>query len=224
MANAVGSEKELAALIIAYLRDDSYEIYQECPFNGAVADIVAVRGPLVCVVETKVNLGLSVIEQCVGWLHYANIVYAGVWKPKRAQTTFGRNVAAKYGIGTIEVSDPKYGDRVVSENIKPEFRRKILPGLRNALRSEMMSGEYGEAGTRSGGRFTPFRETCEQLLAVVRSNPGIQLKAAIESIKRHHYASNAACRANLRKYIENGVIKGLTHTIENGKFVLNPVL
>lgn len=220
---AIGSEKELAAHIINYLRQDGYDIYQEVPYNGNAADIVACRGPLICVVETKKNLGLDVIEQAHGWLKYANLVYCGVWKPKRSQITFGRQVAKQFGIGTIEVTQSDYEEKYVKENINPEYRRRILPGLREALRPEMMTGEYGESGTNKGGRFTPFRETTEALLVEVRRSPGIELKPAIEAITRHHYSSNSAARANLRKYIENGVIKGVRHELVGKKFLLWPV-
>ena len=220
------SEKELAAHIISYLREDGFDVYQEVPFNGVAADIVATRGPLLAVVETKKNLGLDVLEQCCGWLNYANIVYAGVWKPKRSQTTFGRRVAAKYGIGTIEVNVPKLNpDNTRADiNIKPEYRRKILPNLRDALRPEMMTGEYGAAGTNRGGRFTPFKQTCEELLRIARAEPGIEIKRAISKIRKHHYSSDSAARVNIKNHIESGIITGLTLAREDGKLVLRPVL
>ncbi len=219
------SEKEVASHIISYLRNNGYEIYQEVPIGGGAIDIVATQDSLIVAIETKTNLGLDVLEQASSWLGHANMVYCGVPKPKRSQSTFGRRVASKFGIGTIEVFFPKevseYNQITVSENIEPVFYRKTSDRIKNALRPEMMSGEYGVAGTRTGGRFTPFKETTETLLKVVRSNPGIELKRAIEAIKRHHYVSNAAARVNLKKYIENGVIKGLTYSTEGGKFVLN---
>lgn len=220
------SEKDLAAQIIKYLKSDGYEIYQEVPMGGIAADIVAVAGPVLVVVETKKNLGLDVLEQCKNWLNHANMVYAGVFKPKRSQTTFGRQVARTFGIGTLEVNVAKYQsieEADVSEHIRPDFRRKIDNRLRDALRPEMMTGEYGDAGTNRGGRFTPFKQTTEALLDVVRRSGPITLKDAISQIKTH-YASGAAARVNLKKYIENGVIKGLTHEIKDGKFILSPVL
>lgn len=226
-ANIDLSEAALARYIVQYLTHEGCEVYQEVPYNGKSADIVYTRGDsFIGVVETKKNLGLDVLEQCKDWSGYANSVYAGTWIPKRHGTRFGIEVARKFGIGVIQVTPNQFPDYqsdvgMVSPRVAPEFVRKIDPGLRAALRPEMQTGVYGLAGTNRGGRFTPFKQTSEALLRIVTESPGITLKDAISQIKSHHYASDSAARVNLRKYIENGVIKGLTSSIENGKLVLN---
>ncbi len=219
----LGSEKELAAKIIGYLKHDDWEVYQEVPFKGDAADIVVTKNNLVGVIETKRGLDLSVLEQCHRWLPHANFVWAGVWSAKRGGSRYAKMVAKTYGYGILEAS-PNVYDHIqsaeVHERLQPEFRRKVSCELQKVLRPEMMSGQYGEAGTNRGGRYTPFKETCNALSEVVRATPGISLKAAIEAIKRHHYCSNAAARVNLKKYIENGVIKDLKFKSESGKLLL----
>ncbi len=223
MKTVLPPESELAAFIIESLKADGCDVYQEVPFNGNYADIVWTRGPVIGVVETKKNLGLDVLEQCCDWLHYANVVYAGVWAPRRSQTRFGQRVAGKFGIGVLTVKHTSYNEGV-TKIVNAEFRRSIIPGLRNALKPEHQTGEYGAAGTRGGGRFTPFKDTCEQLYRVVVDKPGIELKDAIRLITKHHYASDAAARVNLKDYIEDGVVKNIRHELDNRKFKLYPVI
>ena len=221
-------ESELARYVIEYLVHNNCEVYQEVPFRGRSADIVYTKGDsFIGVVETKKNINLDVLEQCTGWFGYANSVYAAAWQPKNSATRFGATVARKFGIGIIYVEPNLFPDHnsnvdCVNTRVSPEFVRKIDPGLRTVLRPEMMTGEYGKAGTNNGGRFTPFKQTTEALLRVVRTCPGITLKDAISQIKTH-YASDAAARVNIKKYIEKGIIKGLTLSIDGGKLVLNPL-
>ncbi len=216
--NVLGSEAELAKLVIDWFRVQHWEIYQEVPFNGIAADIVVTKGPVVGVVECKKYLNLEVLEQCDRWVPHANFVWAAVWQPKRGANRFASKVCGDNGFGLINVS----GNSIdyVYQRKKALFRRNTTGLLKDRLRPEMKTGEFGKAGTNRGGRFTPFRETCEQLSSVVLQNPGIELKAAIKLIKKHHYASDAAARVNLKKYIENGVISGLTSKIDSGKIKL----
>jgi hypothetical protein len=212
------SEAELAQLVIDYLRQDGWAfVYQEVPFNGIAADIVVRNGNLIGVIECKQNLGLDVIEQAHRWRGLANLVWCATWTPKRGYG-FGKIVATEFGIGIIDVDRHNH----VTERKRPNFLRRKDERLLNALRPEMMSGEYGKAGSQMANRFTPFKETCIYLQEVVSGNPGIELKDAIKKLKRHHYASDAAARANLKKMIEQNVVSGVKINREGGKIILQP--
>lgn len=213
-----GTEAELAKLVIEWFRADGWDVFQEVPFAGIAADIVVTRGPLIGVVECKKYLNFDVLEQCDRWLPHANFVWAATWCAKRGNSWYANKVCRYSGFGLIQSYDNNIDS--VKQKVDPEFRRKTSGELKDKLRPEMMSGKYGEAGSNRAGRYTPFKETCEQLCRIVSGSPGIELKPAIDLIKKHHYASNAAARANLRKYIEKGIVKDLTYRIESGKFKL----
>lgn len=226
MAKERGSEQDLAKILISYMKHEGWDVFMEVPLGNSAADIVVTKGKVLGVIECKKNLGLDVIEQCHDWLKHANFVWAGVWYPKRDQTRFGAKVAKDYGIGVMWVNDSQdidaWGINSVVEKSQPEFRRKTSGRLFSALRPEMQTGQYAVAGTNKGNRFTPFKQTCEELLGAVRANPsGIELKRAISQI-RTHYASNTAARVNIKNHIEDGIIKGLTMVKENGKLILYP--
>ena len=74
------SEVELARPVVAWLRLQRWEVYQEVQMGngGPVADIVARLGNLYWVVECKTKFGLAVMDQAHGWLGYAHLVSVAV--------------------------------------------------------------------------------------------------------------------------------------------------
>ncbi len=216
----LGPETELAKIIIRYFKHEHYDVYQECPGAGGAADIVVTKGQVIGVVECKKTMNMELLEQSERWLKHAHFIWAATWYPRRGGNAWANRLLRHYGIGLLYAVNPEntYGDPV-REEIKPQFRRKIDITFKESLRPQMMSGEYGVAGSNRAGRYTPFKATCEALLDTVRANPGVTLKDAISSIKTH-YASNSAARVNLKKYIEENIVKGLTYRIEDGKFRL----
>ena len=214
-----GSESELAEKVIAWFRNNQWTVYQEVPLGSGAADIVVTRDRIVGVVECKQSLGLDVLAQAHDWIGKANFIWCATWQPPRG-SRFGKTVAAKFGLGVIEVGHTTYCEDAVYQKLAPEFMRRIDDRLLKALRPEMMDGSYAKAGTKNGGRFTPFRETCEGLLTVVRDNPGIELKPAIKLLKKHHYCSDSAARVNLRNMIEKGVVRDVMMKMEGKKITL----
>lgn len=57
------AEKEIAAAIVEHLRGLEMTVYQEVDLGGPVADIVAMRGPEIWIVETKTTWSLSLLAQ-----------------------------------------------------------------------------------------------------------------------------------------------------------------
>lgn len=213
------SEAELASFLISRLINDGWEVFQEVPMGNISADIVVKKEEIVGVVECKKSINFHLIQQAIRWRQYANFVWVAVPFFQK-ENSIRRKICENFGLGVFEIK--RSGE--VKQSIDPFFLRRVDPNLRNCLREEMKTGKYGIAGTNTGNRFTPFKETTEALCSIVRDKPGITLKLAIEAIKRHHYASNAAARVNLRKYIENGVIKGVRHETVGKKFLLYPTV
>jgi hypothetical protein len=78
-----------------------------------------------------------------------------------------------------------------------------------------------KAGTAGGGRWTPFRNTCDQLVRVVHESPGIPMKDAIDRIK-HHYASSSSARGALATWVDRGKLPGVKLTRGPGVMRLWP--
>ncbi len=200
------SEAELAAVVVAWLTDSGASVYQEVEVAGGVADIVARVGAELWIIETKMHLSLALLVQALDRRRHAHRVYAAA-PHTRTIRDFGA-VCRELGLGLLEVhagTDSRWDEPRVKE-IAASRRWNHRPlALSAQLRPEHQT--HAAAGT-NGGRWTPFRDTCEQLQRVVTSEPGIRLRDAIAAI-RDHYSSKAAARSHLAGWIAANKVPGV---------------
>lgn len=209
---AKATEVDMARNVVAYLQSEKWECFKEVQlgWGSRRADIVAVRDPIVAVVECKLSLSLEVIEQAVGWKHHAHWCWIAVPRLKSGRRMgIALDILRHYGLGLIEVRE---GDTTVA--VRPLLNRKpmCLDRLKSALREEQKT--WAEAGSKSGF-YTEFAATCREVLERVRTSPGITTKALIDGLQ-HHYATDASARASLLKWGSRGSIKGV-RVERNGK-------
>ena len=192
------SEAALAAVVVNWLRDQDWTVYQEVYRLGSVCDIVAARGPLLWAIETKLAFGVSVLDQAQFWLLKAHLVsVATPWTSHHMGGMLGDWCDGK-GIGILQVSR----QQEVHERKAAQLRRRIMTDLRAALRPEQLSAVAGTAG---GGHWTPFKETCRSVEQAVAARPGFTLKELMDSV-RTHYSSRTVARAGIVRWIEGGKI------------------
>lgn len=205
------SEESLAASVVAWLADSGWEVYQEVQMKRgpAVADIVAVSGPVAWVVEVKASLSLSVMGQAWAWRPWAHLVSVAAptttnWRGR----AFVEEVARRLGFGVLGLG----GEGSVFEWVRPAFHRRVVghPGsaLRAALREEHKT--FARAGNAKGRRFTPFAATCRAVRSIVEAEPGISARDLMEKMAgRHHYSSPGTARACLIRWADRGIIEGV---------------
>ncbi len=205
-------EVDLAEKVIAWLESEGWDVYQEVD----EIDIVAVRGSLVWVIECKTVMGFEVLEQ--GISHRASA--HGSWiatPPRKRNRNFAESVCKSFGLGWIVVSN--FGE--VTTRVHPYFNRKARTApLRKMLRPEHKT--FAKAGSPTGKRWTPFKETCRNLSALVNLNPGVPMREAMKSIK-HHYKNDSSAMRSLSELIQKGIVPGVRaeHDV-NGVLVLRP--
>lgn len=206
------TETQLAEKVIEWLTAQGWDVYQEVqPFAyGNVADIVAVRGALLWIIETKRVLNMKVITQAVEWQGFANFVSVAT---PRTKTSYGlMDKCLRYlRIGRLEIDE--HGDPC--EWVKPALDRKILKNLKECLSEEHKT--YAKAGNADGKRWTPFQGTARAVQVYVREHPGCTTKELIDNIKTHYSCSTTA-RSCLGQYIQRGIIKGIK--CDNSKRIL----
>lgn len=211
------TEAQLAAVVVESLLADHWEVYQEVQQNWGqpVADIVATRGPVTWVIETKLSLSLVVMEQADKWKPFANMVSVAV--PTRHRDikgrTFAMNVLRQRGIGVLVVNTH------IQHEARPEFRRRLLDPIRNYLREEHKS--WSQAGVNGGGYYTPFADTSRKVVNYISQHPGCTLSDILGSVETH-YHSDASARSALSQWIRTGVIKGVRCEREGRSLVLYP--
>lgn len=200
----MGSEVQLAKHVTAWLRAEGWDVYEEVSFGYALAaDIVAVRKPVVAVIEVKTSMSLAVLGQARRWLRESHLVYVAVPQFVRGSSLDGATWVCKtLGIGLLCVS--KNGR--VQEHVHPEFRRpRSTKRILESLRPQQQDGTI-PAGSTSGPRWTPWKITVTELSEYVRLHPGVTLGEALQKVK-HHYSSAKAARASLSHQIRKGIIK-----------------
>lgn len=218
------SEQDIAAVVVAWLEALGADVYQEVTVSGGVADIVARVGVEIWIIEVKTSLSIALLVQAMDRRRLAHRVYVAAPISRTIRDFVA--LARETGIGVLGVvtgnfeSTWRYDQPQVREEC-PSQRWNSRPvrlgaDLRPEHKTHAKAGAIG-----GGGRWTPFRDTCEQLARVVRREPGISLKAAIEEIK-HHYTSKAGARSSLAKWIEAGSVEGVMAKRQGVVVTLHP--
>lgn len=200
------SEIEVAEIIIPYLKEMGWEVYQEVEIHhhGGIADIVATQGNLVWVLECKRTLSLSLMAQAEGWKKLAH--YVSIVVPMKKRWTSQRlleRILDYLGIGCYMVSKPD----IISEFAPVKLNRKANSDRIRKNLTELHK-TWAKAGNARGSRYTPFQHTKDNLIHEVKKHPGITIKELILSID-HHYNSEASAKGSILQWIHKGVIKEL---------------
>lgn len=214
------SEKELAALVVAWLVKEGWEVYQEVQIFGGskVADIVAVKEvgikptKIAWVIECKKQVSAELMEQANYWISYADYVSVATWQRKngfafRANWLI-RHAVRVLGIGLMTVSESGF---VSTTNYESRLHREARRYNGRWHVHKYLTEQHKTAcaaGGNEGGYFTPFRWTVTKLTEYVAANPGCSLKQAVESIE-HHYSSNMCAKSSIAQWIYQGKIKSL---------------
>jgi hypothetical protein len=194
-------ESDLGAVIVRYFLDLDAEVYQEVSWGGSRADLVAVTGPALHVVECKASFGLLVLHQAFDWRQYAHRVSIAV----PHISAFGETICRELGIGAYTV---RVGEGRVTELVRPRFQRRIPSAarLRKALCEEQKT--YAAAGSADGRFWSPFKATCEAMRNAAAASPGLTLRQMVAAIK-HHYYSDQNAASSLCQWIRRGKVPGI---------------
>lgn len=204
---AFKSEAELVEATRDWLVAEGWDVYFEvAPWGPGAkrADIIATKGDLVTIVECKMSLSLAVLSQCNDWKNRAHYIWASI--PGARKNDFSIKITEQLGIGLVMIGSrfSKKGARVL---LQPAFCEN--PELRKIRRVLTESQKQVAAGA-NGGFNTPFRMTCNDLIALVQTSGGkINVKDAVAGIK-HHYRSASSAKNSLVKRTEQGIIPGIS--------------
>lgn len=205
------SEKQLAEAVIWWLKDQQWEIYQEVPVGNGVADIVAKRGPVMWLIETKLSMSFQLLKQLDDRVGSVHMTSAAI--PIGVRRNIPHKLLRALGVGLINV----YGGGQTQEPLRPRFFRKIA-GVE--LHEEQKT--FCSAGSCSGGHWTPFKETARNVRWYVERHPGCTLNDMLTNI-RHHYANTASAKASIAYWIQDGAIKDIRVDRSEGSMKLYPI-
>lgn len=202
------AETDIGRVVVTYLEALGATVFQEVDVSGGVADIVARVRAEIWIVEVKASLSLALLIQALDRRRLAHRVFLAAPPSRNARDVAGICDEIGVGLWLVSVGDgTNYGPPHVREAVHGRRWNTRPVALAATLRPEHQT--YAMAGAvGGGGRWTPFRGTCEALAEVVRSEPGITLKAAIGGIQ-HHYRSAASARSSIAHWIQHGKVPGV---------------
>ena len=203
------SEEEFAEIIVNWLKENKWTVYQEVQLNryaAPIADIVAEKEGKYWIIECKLNCGFKILQQAYEWANFAN--YISIAVPYQNTDTFKRKICELLNIGILRVSKDWYKENKFNIDNYLEAHEQILDhkSLINTLTEKHKT--FAKAGNSYGKRITPFKLTVENLIEYVKQNNGCLLKEAIKNIK-HHYSTNNSAKGCLSSLINSNVIKEL---------------
>jgi len=206
-------ETEVAAPVVAWLRESGWDVYQEVECRVRRADIVARRGRLVWVIEVKRSLDLNLMTQGRGWIGLAHMVSLAYPRRRNSRTAdAAKHYASMDGLGLVEVFRTwklRDGGRDVAvlrveEMARPAMNRRARPKFRLTEAHQT----YAEAGNADGRFWSPFKETCTAVAAVVSEHPGLTIREVVDRVD-HHYASKQSARGSLLTWARSGKLDGV---------------
>lgn len=207
--NHFEKESDLAAVVIAHLKMMKWDVYQEVQLHtmSTVADIVAVQGRVSWIIECKLTQSLAVMEQAWRWHGCANYVSIAVPAGHKKGRDFADKILEGFGIGRMAVSVSGYDDNRVRESVRPRLNRKIYDPITKCLCEEHKS--FAQAGSNEGSHWTPWQQTCRNIMLFVRDHPGCTLKELMGGIE-HHYGTESTARSCIAKW----GLAGSVHQVE----------
>jgi len=203
------NEEQLAAPILPWLEQQHWDVYQEVQILAyeSVADIVAIQGPLIWVIEVKRSLGFRVCEQAIRWQQIAHLVSVAVPATERGgRGPFVTHMLHHIGLGVITAREHGSPHELLSARLCRRTVPVLTARLRKACTEERK--HFARAGNAEGLRYTPFSATCRAVLDYATKHPGATLKEVVEGID-HHYRSDTTARSCLAQWIRAGKVRGV---------------
>ena len=205
---AFTSEVDLAAPLVPYFEQRGHVVYQEVkgPVSGKTADLVAVSGAKLHVVEAKLSFGIQVVEQAIGWFGQAHRVSIAIPSPASRRIPAPRwAMLRRLGLGLLCVTP-----EAVLQVVEPRIERLATEHFLADAVGVQPTGWSGRAGGQ-GQAWSPFKSTCNQVLEYVRqaNEPrGCLLREVVEQIQ-HHWGSDRMAEGRLRTLIKHGKVPGV---------------
>lgn len=185
------------------------EIFYEVKSYGSRKIDVVIRSKehLIISVELKLNLNLQVIYQAHTNTDFSHYTFIAIPKKSimKIKKDFIISICKALNIGILIVGNTYqdfkteiYFHEIVEKN--PKKKLKLLEGQKT----------FSQGGEASGACYTEFKQTCENIIKFLNTceNKSCELDYLIDNIT-HHYKNKPSAKSSLKKYIADGIIKGV---------------
>lgn len=200
------SETEIGNAVMDYLARDGWDCYPEAQFDilSNRADIAAVKGGMLLIVECKTSCNMSLFEQAYKWRHVANLV--AIAHPSRQTRSDNRmietHLLSELGLGRFEVSklSEESIPHVVMRDTYKYYRSKSAGKYIAGLHEDMKC--YTPGSQTEHGFSTAWSRTMKMVKNHIINNPGTTIKEVMTLSDQFHYSSRSGARQCLRKWLD----------------------
>ena len=200
-------ETRLAAAVIAWLRADGWQVWQEVSSGNSAADIVAMMDGRIWIIECKASFGLDVIAQANDWRGHAHWISVAVPLARQTRASIlGRRVCRDLGVGVLTVVGLTFTSNQVRivEDVAPRIMRwkrrwlmETSPLTQMRAKLATYPQDYHEAGSACGGAWTPYKSSCATVAEYVRTHPGCTCPEMIREVGSLHYSTPSTARGSI---------------------------
>ena len=192
-------ESDLADIVIKEYESNGYEIYSEVIYKsgGKRADIIAVKGDEYIVIETKMSMNMTLLEQGFFWKDKVHKVFICV-PSKRKLNRFAVQICDDLGIGIYIY---RKGDLILM-NDSTICDDPDLPKLHDQQKDSI-------SGSKGGGYVTPFSLTRQKLVEYIIETGECSLHSVISKLEQK-YKSIHSRKSAIKKLINTNVINELS--------------
>lgn len=213
--------QKVALPVVAWLRGDGWDTWHDVagiPNCGdRRADIVAVKGDVVHVIECKVSFGWPVLAQAESWLGWAQRVSVATLLPAgRRHDGLRARAADGLGLGWIGVSLSGSVSTVSWCGVDRGWTWARVAILLGALREEHKATTPGNA---DGAYYTEHQDRCRRLAEVVAAEPGVDLDRAL---RLANYPVDRQGRRALVTRLRRGYVDLVEARVEGRRVLLWP--
>ena len=206
------SEAEIGVAITAWLEKMGWDCYPEVQVGTGArrADIVAIRGPLLWVIECKVSFGFPVLDQAARWYGQCHYLSVAVLHPRRPAGV-AQAVIDRYGIGIFGTREVRTKDSYRSgetglrgEEVRPPRLNRSAHECSQLIRRSLHPDQkqYAAGGTAESGFSSPWRRTMDAAKHIIRHNSGCTVKYLLDHID-HHYTSAKTAKQCIPQWLES---------------------
>jgi hypothetical protein len=194
-------EADIALPALRWIEAQGWDCYPEAQLKhaGGRADIAAVRGQILWIIEAKIAFSLSLLEQAYAWVNLAHYVSVVISRRRLRNTMFAEHLCRSVGIGVIYVDS----DSAVYETLPPRLHRSAALSARRAI-SELHQDmkKYTPGGRSSDGFSTPWKRTMDAVQEYIVENPGCTIREIIDVVPTH-YSNSRTARSSIPVWLRD---------------------
>lgn len=200
------SEVDLAAIVVAWLNTNGWDVYQEVHLEGSTIDIVAKKEDKTWCIETKTTLNLELLYQVDKSYRNGYSDYISIAVPKSKSSNgrcFAKRLLKERGIGVLTVNYDNFTKPyIITEVVAREqtLKTKSCEMLCEVLVPEAKT--FALAGNNQGMFYSPYKRTIGNIKEFLLKNPGSNMEQIVNGIS-HHYKNKSSAKGALKLALVN---------------------